>query len=728
MKVRFKNQLLLLILIAIGLIAACGIMIQRNEVESQNRSYDIVADFSDYATMSYQSSYSTAEWMEILAESGVKKVALFETTVEALSQNPTTEVQLLLLKEVTRYPNWQEIYPDAVVEWAKSSTSAKDALVVCSDEGEFQWIVDAYERRVDGLEYALCSENGTGYLLLTGCESGLSGTVLATMSLGLWPEQVAMIEDAGMQVIPRTKTIDGLNGASFAKDVYREFLSYASPYFMNSGDSILGYDDSRWAAMLTDYLDASSGAFIVTEMMTEIGNVQWSEALTFVEASDCNAIRAFNEWEFVQKRYQLYGYDGPQEIVNSLYRAIYERNCHLVVLTAIIDPSTKEDSEEVEYITDPAAYERLVGGLHERMEQYDFICETVSPAESFHPVGIAYFLLGIAEIAAAILLLELFTPLKNKVRYLLLLLGVLCVGGAVVVMPNTSKILLSLGGGIVMPCIAAVGGLRYLNTAHCRWNDELGHPCGSVGRMLPELIAVTVALFLISLIGALFVSAPLSESIYFLEMRMYRGVKFMQLIPLLVFFLGYLHIRIVERYILRPLPVETSLNCKERWVKRKEAWNLLMERPVKLRGVWYGFIAFVVLVIIGSVGVYYILRTGNTDASAVSSSEMQLRNMLENLFVARPRMKEYLLGYPCMMLLAWATFRRIPCLPVVFGAGAVIGFTSIVNTFLHIRTMVVISLSRVLIGLGLGLIIGLCAVFVAELLLHFVKHLKKRFA
>lgn len=728
MKVWFKNHLLLLVLVVVGLMTACGIMIQRNEMESQNRSYDIVADFSDYATMSYQSSYSTAEWMEILAESGVKKVALFETTVEALSNNPTTEVQLLLLKEITRYPNWQEIYPDAVVEWAKGSTSAKDVLVVCSDEEEFNWIVDAYERRVDGLEYALCRENGTGYLLLTGCESGLSGKALSSLSLGLWPDQVAMIEDAGMQVIPRTKTIDGLNGASFAEDVYEGFLPYASPYFMNSGDSILGYDDSRWAAMLTDYLDESGGAFVVTEMMTEIGNVQWPETLTFVEASDCNAIRAFNEWEFVQKRYQLYGYDGPQEIVNSLYRAIYERNCHLVVLTAIIDPATKEDAEEAEYITEPEAYQRLVGGILQRMEEYDFTCETVSPADSFHPLMISYFLLGIAEVAAAILLLELFVPLKNKMRYLLLLFGVVCVGGAVVVMPNTSKILLSLGGGIVMPCIAVVGALRYLNTARCRWSDELGRPCGSLGRMLPELIAVTAVIFLISFVGALFVSAPLSESIYFLEMRMYRGVKFMQILPLLVFFLGYLQIRVWERYILRPLPGEASLSFRERREKRKETWNILMERPVKMRNVWYGAIAVMILAVIGLIGVYYILRTGNTDASAVSASEMQFRNMLEELFVARPRMKEYLLGYPCMMLLVWSIFRRIPGLPLAFGAGAVIGCTGIVNTFLHIRTMIAISFSRVFIGLGLGLVIGLCAVFLAEFLFRFVKYLKKRFA
>ncbi|MBQ2765228.1 MAG: hypothetical protein IJF43_09375 [Firmicutes bacterium] len=731
MKTWFKNHLIWLLLILLGVGTAVGIMVQRNAIEEESRSYDIVADFADYSSMSYRSDYSISEWLEMLADYGVTKVALFETNVKALSENPFTEVQMLETKEVQMDPHWKEHYPAEVVEWILASDSNKDILVTCSDPEEFDWIVNAYETRIDDLEYGVCRAGDVGYLWITGCNGGLSGEKLATFSLGLWPDQVAMIEAAGLQVIPRTKTINGVNGATFANAVYEEFKPYASPYFMNSGDSIVGYDDPKWAAMLTDYLEETNGAFIVTEMMTEIGNIQWGDTLAFVEASNCNAIRAFNEWEFVQKRYAIYGYDGPQEIVNSLYRAVYERNCRLIVLTAIVSPSTPEkvsSPDEVIYITDPEAYERLVTGFIDRMDQYDFSHETMAPAEYFKPGFLSYLLLGLAEVAAAILLLDLFVAIKNKYRYILLALGMICVCGALFAAPNTSKILLSLGGGIVMPCLAGVGVLRYLDFSRHRWCDERGRFTGTFPKVLAETIVVTLGLMLVSFCGALFVSAPLSESAFFLEMRMYRGVKFMQLIPLVIFFLGYLQIHVFERYILRPLSADVLLDPKERRLKRKADWNAFLERPVKFRAVWYGILAVIALAIVGMMGVYYIIRTGNTDSGVVAATEMQFRNMLEELFVARPRTKEYMIGYPCMMLLVWAAVRRIPVLPLFCGAGAVIGYTSIVNTFLHIRTMVAISFSRVLIGLGLGIVIGIFAVIAAEIIFRLIQRLRKRFA
>lgn len=731
MKTWLKNHLILLLLILVGVGTAVGILVQRHAIEEDNRSYDIVADFSDYAVMSYSSEYSTAEWMEMLADYGVTKVALFETTVSALAGNPTTEVQIFYPKGIINNPHWKEDYPAEVVDWVLQSHSNKEIIVVCSNLEEFDWIVDAYETRVDGLEYDVCREDGIGYLLLSGCESGITGEKLVSLSLGLWPDQVEMIESAGMQVIPRTVTINGLNGATFADAVYEEFKPYHSPYFMNSGDNIVGYDSFDWAAMLTDYLDETNGTFVVTEMMTEIGNVQWNDTLTFVEASNCNAVRAFNEWDFVQKRYAVYGYDGPQEIVNSFYRAVYERNCRLVLLKPILNSSSPNNAGSVNefiYVTDPTAYERLVTGFVGRMAQYDFRHETIAPAEYFAPGFLSYLLLGLAEVAAAILLLDLFVSVKNRYRYILLILGMICVCGALFVAPNTSKILLSLGGGISMPCIAAIGVLRYLEYSRHRWCDERGRFVGTFPKVLRESLLVTIGLMLVSFCGALLVSAPLSESAFFLEMRLYRGVKFMQLIPLIIFFFGYLQIHVFERYILRPLPEETLLSPKERRLKRKSNWNTLLDRPVKFRAVWYGILAVIALAIVGALGVYYIMRTGNTDSAAVASSEMQFRNMMEELFVARPRMKEYLIGYPCMMLLIWAGVRRIPVLPVFFGAGAVIGFTSIVNTFLHIRTMIAISFSRILIGFGIGIVLGILAVIAAEILFRLILRLKARFA
>ena len=724
----FKKNVALLCLLAVGIATACGIMVQRHSIEEQNKSYDIVVDYAEYSTMAYQSECSISEWMQYLADYGVTKVALFETNVEALAGNPTTDVYRHFVKDLMYDPHWDNSLPAEMVEWVKASTSNRDVIVTSSDPEVFDWILNAYERRTDGMIYEVYRDGDVGYLCIRSGGNGLDGEEWTKVSLGLWPDQVRSIEDAGMQVIPRTKTVSGANGEKFASAVFEDFAAYESPYFMNSGDALIGYDDPDWAKHLNDYLEETNSAFIVTEMMTEISNIQWAESPVFVESTDYNAIRAFHMWEFVSNRYQSYGYDGPQEIVNSLYRAIYERNCRLINLLPILPQGmTGEDAEEgLEYITDPAAYEGMITGLIDRMDQYGFEHQTIAPAEYYRPAGICYFLLALAAVAAAVMVLELFVPLGKKFRWILYGLGVVCAFGAIVAAPNTSKILLSLAGGIMMPCLAAVGLNRYLSGTRDRWYGEDGSFKGTLFGMLKHIVPATVVLMVVSFGGALLVSAPLSESAFFLEMNMYRGVKFMQLIPLMVFAVSYLQIFLLEQYIFKPLPADIAKG-RDRVMARKGQWHDFLETPVKLRGVWYAIVALIVLAVLAVLGMYYITRTGNTEAGTVSALEMQFRNALEGLFVARPRMKEYLVGYPCMMLMIWAVYRKLPGIPLVFGAGAVIGYTSIVNTFLHIRTMIEVSFSRVLVGFGMGLVIGILVVIVAELLYRLIKGLYRQY-
>ena len=135
------------------------------------------------------------------------------------------------------------------------------------------------------------------------------------------------------------------------------------------------------------------------------------------------------------------------------------------------------------------------------------------------------------------------------------------------------------------------------------------------------------------------------------------------------------------------------------------------------------FVSVVVIavacVFVLAAGVYYIYRTGNS--MGVSAAELQLRNLLENLLVARPRTKEMLVGWPCLLLLIWSLRRHMNFLPLVFGLGMSIGLVSVVNTFLHIRTPFLLSLLRTGWGLLFGFAIGVIAVLVSELVYRLIK-------
>ena len=374
------------------------------------------------------------------------------------------------------------------------------------------------------------------------------------------------------------------------------------------------------------------------------------------------------------------------------------------------------DSTE-NYIIDSQDYAKLLNDLYTRMDQRGYTYQTLTAAESYQPSMVLRFIVGIGAIAACVLLLNLFIYLSNKAKYILLIIGVIAVAGAMYVIPNASKLLLSIGGGIVMPSLAAVGVNRYFQFTNSRYKN-LG-----LKRLLLQAIVITIVLTGISFCGSLFTCSALSESNYMHEMDLYRGVKAMQLVPLGIFFISFIQIYIWEKYLCSGILSISGDDIAKRKMVRRQAWNEFLDRPVKVRGIYYGILCFIVLCILGVAGMYYLARTGHSTSIQASTIELEIRNFLEITLNRYTYSKEFLIGYPCAMLMIWSYRRNIPALPFVVGAGAVIGFTSVINTFLHIRTPFMLSLIRVFTGLVFGLVIGFILVIIAELIYRtIIKH------
>lgn len=111
----------------------------------------------------------------------------------------------------------------------------------------------------------------------------------------------------------------------------------------------------------------------------------------------------------------------------------------------------------------------------------------------------------------------------------------------------------------------------------------------------------------------------------------------------------------------------------------------------------------------GAVMAYLLARTGNSDM--VLPYEGELRRLLSDLFGVRPRTKEWLIGYPLLMLAACMLARRRNSGVWLLPIGA-IGLCSMVNTFTHLHSPLSISLTRSWTGVLLGGAIGI-AVYIA---------------
>lgn len=200
-------------------------------------------------------------------------------------------------------------------------------------------------------------------------------------------------------------------------------------------------------------------------------------------------------------------------------------------------------------------------------------------------------------------------------------------------------------------------------------------------KVLVYALSMFLKISLITILGGLMLGALFSSTQFMLSVDIVRGVKVLLFLPPLLCVLIY--------YI--------------RGSDRRQTFAALMKTPLYIWQV-------VVLGILGVLGLVYMMRSGNVNNAMASSSERQLRVMMEELMWVRPRFKDFMIGHPALIL-TWArsymhNYAGMGIL-VIFAA---VGQADIMDTFAHVHTPLFISLVRVVNGMILGAVIGTLAV------------------
>jgi len=307
----------------------------------------------------------------------------------------------------------------------------------------------------------------------------------------------------------------------------------------------------------------------------------------------------------------------------------------------------------------------LLGSLRASLEEEGFTLGRASLFGSFHVSRWRLFIIGLGVVAGgALLALRLFPRRWAAGLGLAGLLGwstlmLLCYLNPELV--TLARKLGALAAVIIFPTLAVMWGVR----------EESMPP----GKALLRFVQIS----LFSLVGAALMVGLLADVGFMLKLDQFAGVKVAHIIPL----------ALLAGYFFFTLP------RGEHWLQRlvRTAGS-----PVTLGLAAAGGVLVLILLI-------YVLRTGNTGVGAVLPLEQQFRTFLENVLVVRPRTKEFLLGHPLLLLLLFTGYRDVCFIPLlVLGA---IGQVSMVNTFAHIHTPLVISLLRGFNGLWLGILGGL---------------------
>lgn len=185
--------------------------------------------------------------------------------------------------------------------------------------------------------------------------------------------------------------------------------------------------------------------------------------------------------------------------------------------------------------------------------------------------------------------------------------------------------------------------------------------------------------FLYASVGGLAIAALFSEPSYMLRLNTFSGVKLTLVLP----------------------PLLVLLHDTRRRV-HPESLSEFLSRPPLWGELFLGGALLAGLALV-------LFRSDNV--SFIPGVELQIRNALERFLVARPRSKEVFIGYPCLLLWAfavraglWARCRE------VLRVGAAVGFSSVINSFCHYHTPLLFILLREFHGLWTGALLGVAAV------------------
>jgi len=356
--------------------------------------------------------------------------------------------------------------------------------------------------------------------------------------------------------------------------------------------------------------------------------------------------------------------------------SISEKEMQTLTATKAIDRLTLAASERnmklllVRFIskTDIEANIQYLDDISRSLQHKGLTLQVASATPPLQAQKAPLFLISLAVIAGAWLLAQRVH--FGRFGDALAILAIICLLGLVFVdRVDMWRKLFALGAVLVFPTLSVI------------------HFTPRKPQSLPMAIGKLLLVTAGSLIGAVLMVGILADGNYMLHLKQFAGVKAAHLLPLLViagYFWLFVH-------------------------KEKRPWDHLrqtLDKPVLVK------FLLVAVIIVGVLGIY-LMRTGNDNAS-VSSFEQVFRSTLDHILMVRPRTKEFMLGHPLMLLLFYLGYREKYLPLLILGS---IGQVSLVNTFAHIHTPLLVSIMRTVNGLWLGIVIGIILILIVKLII-----------
>lgn len=665
---KFLEKFGIWLIVAAMFIGFIPSVVRRVTNENNNRTVVMSVLYNDVKNK--VSPVKLADTLEKYKKLGVNTVSVMEDDVNSMvSRGEVTCIKFNTLRHK---------YDDESVEIAEHirraypQVSYDSYLLIAKNDRTKEKLETMIPLKYAGNEYVKIDgvEGMDIYAFFDGREK------LWNMTLGYDRSEIEHLKALGFDIalVYKIKNYSNRNYISYIENVVEE---YDVRYF-NIKAYDLPYDEEdiikanyNWIGRMINKNDMT---LVVTENVDQLSNQKGMgyEKIfnTVMSKSGSNKVlRAYETYDDSQNEETHYEYR-----VNQYFNSSVDRNIRFITITQIA--ADRIPFEECADYTIKA-----VKTYMEKAEECGFTFGT-EPTPFDYKTEVRFPSACAAVIMILLVLMAaemLFGMTNKKLRIAALVVSVLAFA-ATFVLPLKLVLLYPTVYCLVISCFAMTVVMK------------LTVAMGQKYKTLTEVFIVAVVMLAILCIGALGMGAMLSGIDYYINNYIFRGIKLSLMVPLVFtaaafYFASY---KKEERESFVPTVKKVLVSdIKVYWV---------------LVG---GFIAMI--------GMYYIIRSGNVNR--ISSLEQAMRTAITNTFPARPRTKEFLIGYPSLVLFVYYLRNsNIKLISWFFAVGTSILSASVMNSFCHVFTDLSVIYMRVVNGILIGAVVCVFA-YVGNLVL-----------
>lgn len=639
--------------------------ITRLDNENKNKDVVLALNYNNFANSLSEKKFD--ELLKTSKEDGINTLYIGEESINSLAQRG--KITALLYSELKRMIDDESREIVKILD-ENTNISLKSNIIILKNEEMKKFFGEWIPKKYSKNNFAVfeTSQNSVVYALYEEAYS------FGHIPVGFNEEEIIKAKNNGYNVALAMMATDNSN-VDYIEKIDKLIKTYNIEFLnIKKNSSPLVKEDKATIKALCSLIKNNNLYLVVTEKADQLSNLKPFGYDEYIESANGKVLRSYETGA------ELFDDENPtQSRYFKMLNSVIDRNARLVVVNVLLNKNGTEEEKAYQSVD-------AVGMLKNKLAQFGYnIASYNTQFKEYNTAG--------KKEAALSLVIMIFMWLIMAEFLFRKPCGKLSIAAYIMIIPAV-VVTMALPNGIVAlyPTLFAVTAPCFCITAMLISAELLKEKLNNI-MLFISVVAVT--LLSVGLCGII-QSSLLSGLDYYINTLIFRGIKLSLM-----------------------LPIVYSAVCAFVLYTNKDG---LMKKIVKFFKaeikVWWIIIAAAA----GTVLMIYVKRSGNV--TSISSIEALMRNTITNIMEARPRTKEFLVGWPCLMLFIYYV-KNTPynLLKSILLIGSSILFASCINSFCHVFTAAETIYMRVVNGALIGISIGVVALIINAVVLKAAKNL-----